>query len=155
VIRGAQKSGGYTIHAKLPDWAAEGASVAHHGHGHKDEFRKARRLTIPEQVAAEERRRMVPAPGAYDAAKPQNVLNIPKSTSPRGAVGDDAEYRSLQTPGHIYNTDAALKMTRPRCLAVKMTLNEKDKKVSPIRPPKATGAPDCGTYDQLGSYKKT
>ena len=97
----------------------------------------------------------MPAPGAYDPANNQKVPNIPKSTSPRGALGDDAEYRSHQSPGHIYNTDAALKMTRPRPLAVKMTINEKEKKMSPIRPPKATGAPDMGTYDHLGSYKKT
>lgn len=114
VIRASMKQGSHKIHSKLSNWALEQSSTALQGHPHKDKFPKAPRLTIPEQVFAEEKRRRLPAPGAYDAEKPHTIPNVPKTTSPRLALGGDAEYRSLQTPGHKYDLDPGVNMTKPR-----------------------------------------
>ena len=95
VIEASRKKGPGKVHSSLPNWAQEHASTALQGHPHKDEFLKAPRRTIPDEVFAEQKRRHVPAPGTYDAEKPHKILSIPKSTTSKGALGDDAAYHSL------------------------------------------------------------
>ena len=95
MIRALKKKGSDKIHSSLPNWAKDHASTTLQGHPHKDEFLKAPRRTIPDEIGEEQKRQNSPAPGAYDAEKPHKILNVPKSTTLKGALGADAAFHGL------------------------------------------------------------
>jgi len=57
------KKGSPPVHGKLPDWSAEGCSNLINGHAHKDEFKKAKRLTTTAEFIETAEKKKIPAPG--------------------------------------------------------------------------------------------
>ena len=81
---------------------------------------------------------------------------MPKSTLPRGALGDDAAYHGLQVPGHIYDVKTGEKLTKPRTQFVKIQISQKDMDGKhKYKILKNRDTPDMGSYEPLQSYKKT
>jgi hypothetical protein len=66
VILNHLKKGSGPIHSKLPDWGGEGCNGVINGHAHKDEFKKAERLTQVGEIIEKAKKRKIPDPGQYD-----------------------------------------------------------------------------------------
>jgi hypothetical protein len=63
VILDHLKKGSPPIHSKLPNWGADGCNPLINGHAHKDEFKKANRVTTAAQIFEEAKKRKIPALG--------------------------------------------------------------------------------------------
>ena len=66
VMKQAKKMCDSKLYIKQSDWKGDAAQVSVHGHYHKDEFRKQKRETIPEEIYRRAKNNKSPAPGAYD-----------------------------------------------------------------------------------------
>jgi hypothetical protein len=48
------------MNIKHPIWSEQQSSTALQGHAHKDEFRKSKRLTVPEEIFMQAKKRKGP-----------------------------------------------------------------------------------------------
>lgn len=94
VILANLKRGAPPTHEKLTNWGEHAGSTTVHGHAHKDEFKKQKRLTTAGQIEDEAKRRKQPAPGQYEPKKfkPRNVA---LTISQPCAVADEATYQGM------------------------------------------------------------
>ena len=66
VMKEAKKKCDSKLYIKPSDWKADAAVVSSHGHIHKDEFKKMKRETLPEEIYRRAKNTKSPAPGAYE-----------------------------------------------------------------------------------------
>ena len=94
VIRLAKKNPSPDYKVRLANWAEDGKSLYSHGHLHKDEFPKGKRMTIPEQVYKDQKKRKIPAPGAYDPKNLDKIPDVPKSSVPKDILHQNTKYEA-------------------------------------------------------------
>lgn len=54
-------------------WGDEIKSTSKHGHPHKDEFKKAKRLTVPAEIFEDAKKRKGPDLGTYNPMKAHKI----------------------------------------------------------------------------------
>jgi hypothetical protein len=73
VIRQKEKQGSPPAKLKLNNWADVSKSTTIHGHPHKDEFYKAKRLTVPAEILEQAKKRKGPDQGSYNPNTPHRI----------------------------------------------------------------------------------
>lgn len=58
---------------KMSDWEHENKSTTIHGHPHKDEFKKAKRLTVAGEILEIAKKKRGPDQGTYNPVKPHKI----------------------------------------------------------------------------------
>jgi hypothetical protein len=84
-----------TAHLLKPmDWKVASASMATHGHLHKNEFRKKKKETLNAEIMRHSKARKSPAPGEYEIPVPK-IRSIPKYTEVKSLMILDAKWKAL------------------------------------------------------------
>ena len=143
-----------TQYAGQEDWKVRTASVASHGHPHKDEFRKGARETLNSQIMKEAKAKGFPAPGHYNTVSQRiSGYGAVKQTSPQMLMNGDCVVRGGLAPAAKYDTLGPLKLTRPTIFALKIRPDaNKDK--NPYKIVKSKD-PDAGSYKAMEAFNKT
>jgi hypothetical protein len=128
-------------------------SPALQGHPHKDVFRKAQRLTLPDEIFLEAKKSKRPDQGTYNPDKRYKIQNFAKVTTAKNASTDDVEYLSMQTPGHKYDHSKSDHITKPRALFGKVFAEAKNAETGSKL--KKSKSPDVGTYNAPASFRNT
>ena len=119
------------------------------------EFRKTKRITIPEEIRIAELKRKAPDIGTYNPVRQDKIRNFALVLSPKCEVTNDFEFLGHQTPGHIYNHQHGSEYMKPRSVYGKIIPESKRSLEASTAKPVKSKDPDVGSYDPLNSYRRT
>ena len=80
------------VHQKVADWAEIAKSTSLQGHSHKDEFRKSKRLTVPQEIFELAKRRKGPDLGSYHPKHQHKIRNFANVSTSRDGLTDECIY---------------------------------------------------------------
>jgi hypothetical protein len=153
VTREAKKKLSPVIHSTIENWGQRSNSKLLHGHASKNKFFPGDRQTFLAEAIKNEKRRKIPAPGAYENMPKANVLQVPKTTDNQLKMNDHCRYTAMQTPAAQYDFSKFHSLTKPKTFMYKIT-EDKKAHIDKYKIVKSKN-PDIGSYESLKSFKKT
>ena len=153
VARDAKKKLSPVLYAKVEDWAQMSQSKLMHGHGLKNKFLPGSRQTVLAEAIVLDKRRNIPAPGAYNNLPKERVLQVPKTTDNQIKMNDHCKYIAQQTPAAQYDHMKFATLTKPKIFQCKM-FEDKKAHIDKYKIVKSKD-PDIGTYEGLAAFKRT
>ena len=140
-------------YTKVPDWKKDLSNAYQEGTPYKGRFMKSKRQTFSAEILDRSKKETSPGPGTYDKPSCLMPRGIYKCNEEKGVFIDEARFVGLSTPGAIYDTEASIRLTRPKIAAIRIYAETEAEANQKKRSKSEMPAP--GSYDVEQSIIKT